>query len=147
MTKYEIVEKKAGNVLVAGIRVKAKYEEMGRLFGEIAGKYGDIIVGTGMCLYYEIGFSEIADYEICFPVREKRECNGVNVREIIGGKYVSLTYKGKYENSESAWKSVFEYIGMKGYKPILPSREIYLVSPNETNNPEEYVTEIQVFYE
>jgi effector-binding domain-containing protein len=52
--------------------------------------------------------------------------------------------KGGYEHLKSAHEQVKEYCSSNGHT-TKEVREVYLKGPRETQNPEEYQTEIQYF--
>lgn len=65
-------------------------------------------------------------------------------RILPAGDYATLTYQGKYKKSQIFIGKMLEYIENEGYvlngKPI----EIYRVDIHETDNEEEFITEIQI---
>lgn len=54
----------------------------------------------------------------------------------------SCTYKGSYTQITEVYAAVIAWIEANGYAPAGPMFNIYHVSPHETQNPEEFVTEI-----
>lgn len=54
----------------------------------------------------------------------------------------SCTYKGSYTQITEVYAAVIAWIEANGYAPAGPMLNIYHVSPHETQNPEEFVTEI-----
>lgn len=139
-----IQEKVLEPQLIVGIRVKAKYEEMGKYILELINEFGEYIVGPPFTLYYDQGFQEIADYEMCFNISKKIEKEGFSTREIEGGKCISLLHYGGYDKSMESWKLAFNYITENNLEVLMPSREYYLVGPNTEEDPNKYITEIQV---
>ena len=103
-----------------------------------------------MLLHYDGEFREDdADFEACVPIRQKKELEGVSVRELPGGRCVSLIHRGAYEELSRSYARIFDYINDRKYKTLLPSREIYLKGPGMIfrGNPRNYVTEIQILVE
>lgn len=145
--EFEVEEKQLDKILIAGIRYKGKYTDCGRAFGKIAKKMGRNICGKPFNLYYDDGFKEDgADIETCMPVRKGKEVDGINVRELGGGNCVSLIHKGPYETIGRSYEKIVGYINDKGYKYLVPSREIYIKGPGMIlkGKPENYLTEIQI---
>jgi effector-binding domain-containing protein len=68
------------------------------------------------------------------------------VRELPGCHCVALIHKGSYDTLSRSYEKIWEYLKEKGYKPLLPSREVYLRGPGMIfkGKPENYLTEIQV---
>jgi effector-binding domain-containing protein len=145
--QFNIEEKEIDTVLVAGMRMKGKYEDIGEGFGRLAKSVGRHINGKAMTLYYDCEYKEEgADFEVAFPVRKGKNGSGVSVRELPGGKAVTLIHKGPYDTLGDSYKKLFATIHEKGYKTNLPTREIYIKGPGMIfkGNPENYLTEIVV---
>jgi len=144
---FEVEEKQIDKILVAGIRFKGKYNEVGDKFGKIAKKMGRHINGKPLDLYYDAEYKEEgADIEVAFPVRKGEDSDGVKVHELEGGKAVALIHKGPYEDIGRSYEKIMGYINEKGYKPKVPSREVYIKGPGMIfkGNPKNYLTEIQI---
>ena len=54
----------------------------------------------------------------------------------------SCTYQGSYDRITEVYAAVIAWMKANGYEPSAPMFNIYHVSPHETQNPEEFVTEI-----
>jgi DNA-binding transcriptional MerR regulator/effector-binding domain-containing protein len=146
----EVQEKDVPAVLVAGIRMKGKYSEVGPLFGKLCRGAGGAAAGPPMTLYYDMEYKESdADFEACVPLKKKKDVAGANVRELCGGKCVSLIHKGSYEELHGSYERIMKYLKEKGYKVVAPPREIYLKGPGMIfrGNPKNYLTEIQFLVE
>jgi DNA-binding transcriptional MerR regulator/effector-binding domain-containing protein len=147
---FDIEEKEVETVLIAGMRVRGKYQEVGKYFGILAKKMGPRVNGKAMTLYYDHEYKEEnADFEPCFPVRKGRDAEGISVRELKGGRAVTLIHKGPYENLGESYKKLFDYIHQKKILTLLPTREIYWKGPGMIlkGNPRNYLTELQVMIE
>jgi DNA-binding transcriptional MerR regulator len=149
-TEFEIEEKELDTLLIAGIRFKGKYSDCGVAFGKIAKAMGRNISGKPFNLYYDSEYKEEdADIESCFPVRKGKDVSEITVRELPGGRCVSLIHKGPYETLGRSYEKIMSYIKEKGYTPKLPVREVYLKGPGMIfkGKPENYLTEIQILIE
>jgi DNA-binding transcriptional MerR regulator len=147
---FEIEEKDIDTLLIAGIRMKGRYQDIGKGFGMLAKKLGPAVNGKAMNLYYDTEYKEEdADFEPCFPVRKGKSADGIDVRELRGGRAVTLVHKGPYETLGESYKKLFDYIHRKGYRTALPSREKYIKGPGMIfkGNPRNYLTELQVMIE
>jgi effector-binding domain-containing protein len=145
--EFTIEEKRIKTLLIAGQRMKGKYQDIGQGFGKLAKSVGRQIHGKAMTLYYDCEFKEDgADFEVAFPVRKGRDVPGISIRELPGGKAVTLIHKGSYDTLGDSYKKLFSYIHEKGYKTTLPSREVYVKGPGMIfkGNPEDFLTEIVV---
>jgi DNA-binding transcriptional MerR regulator len=146
----EVQEKEVPAVLVAGIRMKGQYSEVGPLFGKLCRGAGGAAAGPPMTLYYDMEYKETdADFEACVPLKRKKEIAGADVRELCGGKCVSLMHKGPYEELHGSYEKIMKYLKEKGYKVVAPPREIYIKGPGMIfrGNPKKYITEIQFLVE
>lgn len=144
---YEVEEKLVGDMLIAGIRFKGKYCDCGKYFGQLGRKMGRYAAGKPFNLYYDPEYKEDdADIESCFPVREAKEVEGIDVRTLPGGKCVSLIHKGPYEQLGRSYEKILAYTKEKGITLKIPSREIYIKGPGMIfkGNPKKYITEIQM---
>jgi DNA-binding transcriptional MerR regulator/DNA gyrase inhibitor GyrI len=145
---FEVEEKVLEPMLIAGIRMKGKYSDCGKGFAQVGKDLGRFISGKPFCLYYDGEYRpDDADLEACMPVRKpKAEVPGISIRELPGGRCVSLMHKGPYDQLGRSYARVLDYIRTKGLKPQLPSREIYHKGPGMIfkGNPQKYLTEIQI---
>jgi DNA-binding transcriptional MerR regulator len=144
---FEVEEKDLDAQLVAGVRMKGRYNDCGKGFAAIGRTFGRAIAGKPFLLHYDTEYKEEdADFEACMPVRKAKEAQGISVRELPGGRCVSLLCKGPYEQMGRSYAKIFGYIKDKGYDIAMPTREIYLKGPGMIfqGNPKNYLTEIQV---
>ena len=149
-TEFEVEEKELGVLLIAGIRFKGKYSDCGKAFGKIAKKMGRYICGKPFNLYYDAEYKEEdADIESCMPVKKGKNVDGISLRKLPGGRCVSLIHKGPYDTLGRSYEKIMAYLKKKGYRPKLPSREVYLKGPGMIfkGKPENYLTEIQILIE
>jgi DNA-binding transcriptional MerR regulator len=148
--EFDIEEKELETILIAGHRMRGKYQEVGKGLGLVCRKMGRHVNGKPMTLYYDGEYKEEdADFEPCVPVRKGKDADGISVRELKGGRCVSLMHKGPYETLKTSYKKVFAYLNDNGYRAATPIREIYKKGPGLIlkGNPKNYLTEIQVMVE
>ena len=144
----EIAEKDVAPFLMAGVRMKGKYSDCGKGFSRIGRSLGRYIQGKPFLLHYDQEYHEDdADYEACMPIRAGKAVEGISVRELPGGRCVSLVHRGPYTELGRSYARILEYIHDRGYQVQTPSREVYLKGPGMIfkGNPKNYVTEIQMF--
>lgn len=147
---FETQEKTVAAILVAGIRGKGVYSDSAERFGMLGRAVGRYINGKALGLYFDTEYKEQdADFESCFPIRKSIAKNGIDVRELPGGRCVSLMHRGPYAELGRSYQRVFEYIRARNLQPKIPSREIYVKGPGMIfkGNPKNYLTEIQIFVE
>ncbi len=80
------------------------------------------------------------------PIRQAKQVDGISIRELPGGRCVSLLHKGPYEQLGRSYEKILEFVKVQGYEMQTPSREIYLKGPGMIfkGNPKKYLTEIQM---
>lgn len=146
-TSFEVEEKTLDPILIAGVRMKGKYSDCGKGFAKIGRSFGRHIAGKPLMLHFDCEFKENdADFEACMPVRKAKEVDGVSVRQIPGGRCVSLTHKGPYDSLGRSYAKITSYIKEKKYEVLMPTREVYIKGPGMIfrGNPKNYLTEIQM---
>jgi DNA-binding transcriptional MerR regulator len=147
-SSFEVEEKMLEPMLIAGVRMKGKYSDCGKGFAQIGKNLARLICGKPFCLYYDGDYRpDDADLEACMPVKKpKSDVPGISIRELPGGRCVSLMHKGPYDQLGRSYARVLDYVRAKGLEPKLPSREIYHKGPGMIfkGNPQKYLTEIQI---
>jgi len=149
-TVNQVQEKMLDPVLVAGIRMKGKYSDCGQAFAKLGRSLGRFICGKPLLLHYDTEYREAdADFEACMPVRQRKDGAGISVRELPAGQCISLVHQGPYDQLGRSYAIIFKYINERKYRPIVPTREVYLKGPGMIfkGNPKNYLTEIQILIE
>jgi effector-binding domain-containing protein len=144
---YKIEEKSLTPMLIAAIRVRGRYDDCGKAFGRIGRNFGRYLNGPPLILHYDAEYRETdADFEACFPIRQRKDVDGIEVRELPGGLCVSLIHQGPYDDLGRSYAKVFDYLDQKKYEVEMPTREVYLKCPGMIfkGNPKKYLTEIQI---
>jgi effector-binding domain-containing protein len=144
---FDVEEKSVETLLIAGVRMKGRYSDSGKGFAKIGKALGRYITGKCFLLHYDTEYKEEdADFEVCMPVRKGKSVEGVMVRELTGGRCVTLLHKGPYEELGRSYAKILAYIKEKGYEIEMPTREVYLKGPGMIlkGNPKNYLTEIQI---
>ena len=144
---FEVEEKVLEPILIAGVRYKGKYSDCGKGFAKIGKALGRFIRGKPFCLYYDGEYREDdADIEACMPLSQKREAEGISVRELPGGRCLTLLHKGPYEELGRSYAKILKHVEKTGHEVGLPTREVYLKGPGMIfrGNLRKYLTEIQM---
>lgn len=142
---YQVEEKEIAPIVVAAIRMRGKYSDCGKGFAQLGKRVGRWIRGKPLCLYHDGEYKEDdADFEAYFPVRQGVKANGVAVRELDGGRFVSLLHRGPYEELGRSYEKALRYARERGHEVLLPTREVYIKGPGMIfkGNPRKYLTEI-----
>jgi len=83
------------------------------------------------------------DLEVCVPVErivaERGSCHG---RLVSGGPAMQTLYRGPWDDIWQAYAAVSAQIARGGHEVCGPVREAYLVDERDTDDPQQYVTEI-----
>lgn len=149
-TTFQIEEKLLPPLLIAGIRMRGRYDQCGPAFGKLGRTLGRHIAGKCLCLFYDGEYREDdADFEPCMPLKRTVVAEGMSVRELPGGRCVSLVHRGAYNQLGRSYEQVLRYMKDRGFAMQLPTREVYLKGPGMIfkGNPAKYLTEIQILVE
>lgn len=144
---FEVEQKNLEPMLIAAVRMKGKYSDCGHGFARIGKRFGRQICGKAFLLHYDGEFREDdADFEACLPIRRGESTDGISVRELPGGKCVTLMHQGPYDELGRSYAKVLKHVKANGCEIAMPTREVYLKGPGMIfrGNPKKYLTEIQI---
>lgn len=143
---FQVEEKQLDTLLIAGVRMKARYSECGKGFAVIGKRFGRHICGKPMLLHFDSEYKEVADFEACIPIRKESDAEGISVRQLGGGRAVTLLHHGPYDELGRSYEKITDYIKEHGYEIQCPTREVYIKGPGMIfkGNPKNYLTEIQM---
>eukprot|EP00913_Durusdinium_trenchii_P022807 g21411.t1 len=145
---YEVEEKVVDPIKVAGLRMKGRYSDCGQGFSKLGRSFGRYICGKALMLIYDDEYKEDdADFEVCMPVRGGKETDEISLRELPGGRCISLLHKGPYDEISRSYEKILSAVKQRGENVLLPTREVYIKGPGMIfkGNPKKYLTEIQIF--
>lgn len=134
-------------MLVAGIRMKGHYADIGNGFRKLSQSAWRHICGKAMCLLYDEEYREDdADFEAVFPIKKPIQGKEFSVRELQGGTAICIRHVGPYQTIGRSYGELFEYARQSNHTMLTPTREVFLKGPGLLlkGNPNHYVTEIQV---
>ena len=146
-TTLQVEEKLLEPMLIAGVRMRGKYSDCGRAFARIGRRFGRHICGKAFLLHYDTEFKEDdADFEACMPIKKGASVDGITIRDLPGGRCVTLLHKGPYHELGRSYERILSYTNDKSYRTCVPSREVYVKGPGMIfrGNPNKYLTEIQM---
>ena len=144
---FEVQEKRLDTMLIAAVRMKARYSECGQGFSKIGKAFWRDIAGKCLLLHHDAEYrEEDANFEACMPIRKAKEASGILVRELAGCRCVWLLHKGPYQELSRSYAKIMTYIKDHGYEIVMPTREVYHKGPGMIfkGNPKNYLTEIQM---
>lgn len=145
--KFAVQEKSLESMLIAGVRMKGKYGDCGKVFGQLGKSIGRYISGKSLCLYYDGEYRDSdADFEPCFPIRKEVTVDGVSVRALPACRCLALVHRGSYDQLGRSYAKILNEADRRSLKIALPTREVYLKGPGMIfrGNPKNYLTEIQL---
>ncbi len=144
---FEIIEKTTEPVKVASIRMKGRYQDCGAAFGRIGRHFGRHVCGKPFMLLFDGEYREDdADFETCMPVKGGKPVDGISVRELPGGRCLTLLHQGPYQELGASYAKILDHMSVKGHQILIPTREVYHKGPGMIfrGNPKNYLTEIQI---
>lgn len=148
--KYNVVLKTMPERYVASVRkVIPSYQHEGMLWNTLMSETAQnnlqqACVGEGMAIFHDEGFKESdVDVEIQVAVKGTFEnTEHVVFKTVPEIKFASSTYKGSYEQLTDVNLAVAHWVNDNGYSFDGSMFCIYHVSPAQTQNPDELVTEV-----
>jgi effector-binding domain-containing protein len=150
MPDYQVVIKKVEPQTIASIRdVMPNYGHVGQLYEELFKHLysrGGKPAGPTIFISHDTEYKEKdVDIEAGVPIAKAIPgSDRVKVYELPGIEKAACTiYKGPYENIGEAYSAIMSWTESNGYQITGPDRELYLTSPADTQDPTQYVTEIQ----
>ena len=146
--KFQVAEKRIEPLLVAGLRMKGRYEESGRAFSRLGRTLGRHASGKPLTLYHDGEYrEEDADFEPCLPLRAPVSApDEIHVRTLPAATCLCVLHRGPYSQLGRSYKKVLAEAKRRGAAIVLPTREIYIKGPGMIfrGDPRRYLTEIQI---
>lgn len=148
--QHSVVLKELPARTVASLRaVIPCYQQEGELWAELnqeLARMGIQLAGPGLALalYHDAEYKEAdVDVEVQKAVRASHPDSGrVRFKTEPPVTVASSTYKGPYDMICDVYAAITAWVADNGYAPDGPMFEIYHLSPSETADPAEYVTEV-----
>jgi len=152
MPAYDnVVLKKIDPQKIVSIRdVIPTYADVVRLWEEFAPyleEHGASFAGPALAIYYDMEFREKdVDIEIAVPITgDLPVTERIKVHELPGIEQAAcVIHQGPYETINQSYTAMMAWAEANGYQISGPDREVYLTSPNEVEDPQAYVTELQI---
>jgi Predicted transcriptional regulators len=146
---YKIEVKEIAPVMVASIRYKGKYSDVGKYIGTIYKAVKSNVAGAPFNCYYDAEFKEDADIELCVPTTKLIGNSNVTAKKLPAIKAICTTHTGSYTTINLAYKAIVDYTNEHNLICLTPAREVYVKGPGMIfkGNESNYVTEIIVPFE
>ncbi len=146
--KYNCVLKQLPERYVASVRkVIPKYDHEGELWHILFSETKDmnlIPIGLNSAIMHDKEYKE-SDVDVEVQVEVKGTYNDtehVKFKTESEQSVASVTFNGSYEQFPEVYSSLASWVNENGYEFSGSMIDIYHVSPHETQNPEEFVTEV-----
>lgn len=148
--EYNIILKKMPERYVASVRkIIPSYDQEGVLWNLLKSETAQLNLKVGepcysLAVFHDEGFKESeVDVEIQIDVKgEYQNTENVVFKSIPEVEIASATYRGGYDKLYEVNKAVANWVRDNNYEFNGAGFSIYHVSPAQTQNPEEYVTEV-----
>jgi len=139
---------------VVASRAHVKFDELGarlattvRSIVERLGPKGRWPTGAAFAIYHNQPFRpDDVDVEMGVPVASDVDVHdaAVDSRDLPAGRVAYTVHRGRYGTIGAAYDELHRWMREHGHTPAGPPCEVYLISPAQTDRPDEYLTEIDV---
>ncbi len=147
---YQFTMKPLEEIKIASVRgTVPAYGDIGMLIEKLYPQLQSAmhyVCGPFIAIYHDMEYVEKnVDIEAALPVSQDFPVTPpVTIRTLPAVPVaVSTTHKGSYDDIHNAYTALMGWCEANGYELDGPDREVYLVGPDKTQNPVEYVTELQ----
>ncbi len=145
--KFSVEEKNVEPLLLAGVRMKGRYRDIGTGFSRLGKAIGRYICGKPMCLYYDGEYREDdANFEPAFPISKEVNAAGISLHHLPASRCLTLIHRGPYDQLGRSYARILQEASKRKQKIAPPTRELYVKGPGLIfkGNPKNYLTEIQL---
>lgn len=145
-SEYDISMKEIKAVNVVSIRFMGKYNELDKYVPLLYRIAKDACDGKHFNCYYDDECKDVADIELCLPVKRPVRNAEVEYKTMPGIRAIFTRHFGAYENISFAYKALYQYADKASIQLTTPSREIYVKGPGTIfrGNPDKYITDILI---
>ena len=150
MPEYQVVIKELPSMKVASVRgTVPTYGDIPILWDKICPvfeKHMSIIAGPPLAIYHDMEYREKdVDIEVAIPISTTVPLpDPIKVSDLTAeAKVASMIHRGPYEKLHEAYQAMMAWCETNGYEMAGPDREVYLTGPNDTQDPVNYLTELQ----
>jgi len=147
MKEYKVNHITVEDQLVAALTYVGKYEDVGKYLGQLFKTVKSNVTGKPFTIYLDDDYKEEnANVQVCIPVKRQIQYKEVECNIIKGGKALSVTHVGPYDQLSHAYKALTDYLINNNIEAISHIREHYHKGPGMLlkGNPEKYKTEIRI---
>lgn len=143
---YEVKVEKISSIQVATTRYTGGYAQCGKYAGKVFRAAKNKASGDFFNLYHDLEYSELADVEVCVPVKSTVEKGDIKTRVLPSENVITTIHKGSYDKLGNAYKALFDYASDNQLSVKPPIREEYIKGPGMLfkGNPDNYVTKVMI---
>lgn len=144
--KNEIVVKDVEELKFISITYKGKYSDCGIYMGKLFKIAGSKIAGKVFNRYLDEGYEEIAEVEVCLPVKKEITNSDVEYKVLPAGRVISTIHVGPYDEIGRSYQRLIDYCNKHSLTKNDYLRDIYIKGPGMIfrGNPQKYITEVQL---
>jgi effector-binding domain-containing protein len=141
---FRIETRTIETILVASIRWRGKYADSNAAFSRLYGEFGRYACGKAMDLYHDdCRKADDADIESAIPISTARQVAGITIRELSGGKALTLMHQGPYDSIGVAFERLTYHMRKHQLRLQLPTRVVYIKGPGLVwRKPKKYLSEV-----
>ncbi|MCG8638225.1 MAG: MerR family transcriptional regulator [Desulfobacterales bacterium] len=124
------------------VAISERYNELVNMVKKNQWQFSISLIAIFHDDYKQFDYTD-ADVEVCaLIVGELQEHE--NIRSLPAGQYVTILHRGPYTSSWKSYQLLLDWCKQNGYEIIGPAIEIYIIGVEVTNDPEDYITELQL---
>lgn len=123
-------------------------EEIDFSLKELHKKYESLLSSNNQNLFGSVIYLEKEPFEYqVFYFHPDLSIENEDAEILPAGTYLSYTFKGNYEQTNQGIEAILQFAEKNSLTTMSPFYESYLIDFHETNNPEEYVTRLEILIE
>lgn len=141
---YQIDTIEVEDQLIAAIRFHGRYQELDHYVPLLYKAVKQNANGRHFNCYYDESYEDIAEIELCIPVKQPCADPSITCRSLSGFTALRMQHQGSYDTLYLAYKAMYDYANEHQITLLTPSIERYLKGPGMIfkGNPDRYVTEL-----
>ncbi len=108
MNDYVVTKKTYDDMEIISVRYRGRYEECGEYIGQLYKNAKGQMKDVPFNMYYDEDMNELADIEVCLPVkREIRTSGDITFSNLKGQEGLSVIHIGPYDHIGGAYKALW----------------------------------------
>ena len=142
--EYTVSEVDFPAMKVATLRFEGAYHEIGQYYERLYKIVKNRVAGVPITCYGSLEYSDRAHIEVCVPVTETINTEGVVTKNLCARRALRVVHIGNYDKLNFAYRALFDYANEHRLSYTAPLIEVYKKGCGTTmaGNPQKYLTEI-----